>query len=244
MVSSKHRKGHRGKPKSEYEYDLLVETKNEYTSQMYSLLCRPVYEGIKSIWDITKERYYEDIKSGRKPTYTLLEAFQESLENISKWSDEVVMGEYERVKQLTRWEDPDDFDNLITAVILSRTKILSHINSNRKMPAIQLKIPTPKNFIHKVYIVTASELWKTPYYFEDRPEKIKSHYKPILLEKIMDLIRKCIDLTIEKFLPIREILKQSFQAQPQDGNDTGSESGGYTSDDSERNSIGNEAPES
>lgn len=221
---------HRGKSKSEYEYDLLVETKSEYTNQLYSLLCRPVYEGLKEIWNQTKETYNIDIKEGRKPKYTLLEAFQVSLEKIPMWSDEVVMREYERIKQVTQWNDPDDFDNLITAVILSRTKILSHINSNRKMPAIQLKIPNPKNFIHKVYIVTGIELWKTPYYYEDRPEKIKSQYKPILLEKMMELIRRSIDLTIEKFLPVREILKQSFQAS-QNAEDTGSESG-YTSGES------------
>lgn len=225
------RRGHRnrrGKSKSEYEYDLLVETKNEYTNQLCGLLLRPIYEGFKSIWDSTKEAYNEDLKEGRKPKYTLLEAFQMSLERIGHWSDEIVMREYERIKEMTKWTDPEDFDNLITAVILSRTKILSHIHSGRKMPTIELTIPKPKNFIHKVYIIAGIELWKTPYYYEDRPEKIKSHYKPELLKKTMELIQYSINQTIEKFLPVREILKQSFKEQQ----DAGSESGGYTSGDS------------
>jgi len=213
------------------EYDLLVETRKEYTNQLNSLLVGPIYDGVRSIWNSAKATYEDDYKENKtKPALDLLEYFQATLREIPKWSEEMITNEYERIKEVTHWNDPDDFDNLITAVFLSRTKILSQIKFSNKMSPIKLIIPTPKNFIHKVYISAGRRVFQTPFYFEDRPGKIEKYRMQSCLKLILCSITESIDATIQDLLPVREILKESFKARDDDDDDE--DGGGYTSGDS------------
>ena len=70
--------------------------------------------------------------------------------------------EYVRIKTISKC---DWLDDLVTAVFLSHTKILTAIKSNKKNNKINLKIPKIDHFIHKCYIESAREFWKNPFLF-------------------------------------------------------------------------------
>ena len=59
----------------------------------------------------------------------------------------------------------DWLDDLITAVFISHTKILTSIGTNSNNSNIDLVIPKITTFIHKCYINIAREIWKNPYFF-------------------------------------------------------------------------------
>ena len=63
--------------------------------------------------------------------------------------------------------DCDWLDDLITAVFISHTKILTSIGANTSNTNIDLVIPKTIHFIHKCYINIAREMWKNPYLFNE-----------------------------------------------------------------------------
>ena len=67
----------------------------------------------------------------------------------------IIESETERIIKVT---DCDWLDDLITAVFISHTKILTSIGSNTSNTNIDLVIPKTIHFIHKCYINIAREM--------------------------------------------------------------------------------------
>ena len=90
--------------------------------------------------------------------------FRSFLEKVPSWSNEIVETETNRIIKISNC---DWLDDLITAVFISHTKILTSIGSNNNNSMIDLIIPKTINFIHKCYINIAREIWKNPYLYID-----------------------------------------------------------------------------
>ena len=101
----------------------------------------------------------------------------------------------------------DWLDDLITAVFISHTKILTSIGVNTTNSSIDLVIPKITTFIHKCYINIAREMWKNPYFFTENV--IASEYQKNM-RSVELIIKDCIENTIRQLLPIKEILKQNL----------------------------------
>ena len=94
---------------------ILVEAKNEYTGQLASILTSPMYEGVASIYEHAKKTSKVD---------NLLIQFQELLSRIPNWNTETLEKEFQRIMLFSRC---DWISDLITAVFVSHTKVLSSI---------------------------------------------------------------------------------------------------------------------
>ncbi len=117
---------------------VLVDAKIEYTKQLTNILVPYIFEGIKSIYDTSKGVCNMN-KDGN-----ILMRFQEQLSQIPKWNQEIIDEEYSRIVENSGC---DWLDELVTAVFLSHTKILTSIKSNKKQNKINLKIPKIDHFI-------------------------------------------------------------------------------------------------
>ena len=95
--------------------------------------------------------------------------------------------------------------DLITAVFISHTKILTSIGFNNNSSRINVTIPKTTTFIHKIYINIARELWKNPYLFN---ENVPGHEYQRNSKEIENIIKVCIESTIRNLLPIKEILRE------------------------------------
>jgi hypothetical protein len=185
------------------EQHILVEAKTEYTKNLISIIVPRVREGIYSIFQEALRKCTEDNKIEE-----LLVVFQQYLASIPRWSDHMVEEEYERIVRLSKC---DYLDDLITSVFVIHTKILTSIRSKNKNKKIDLTIPKPQNFIHKIYIECARSYWRQPYIFINSTKysnnfnisKIKQQEDYRESEKI---IREAIEETIRKMLPVKEIL--------------------------------------
>ena len=173
---------------------ILVEAKNEYTGQLASILTSPMYEGIASIYEHAKKSSKDD---------NLLINFQELLSRIPNWNTETLEKEFQRIMLFSRC---DWISDLITAVFVSHTKVLSSIHLGNKHRDIELKIPTPIRFIHTVYVNIAREFWKNPYLLYDI--NISSTEKQRNLRDSENIIRECIHQSIRKLLPVKHIIKE------------------------------------
>ena len=175
---------------------VLVDAKIEYTKQLTNILIPFIFEGIKSIYSSTKSI------CKMKNDKSVLMRFQEQLSQIPKWNQEIIEEEYNRIISNSNC---DWLDDLVTAVFLSHTKILTAIKSGTKQNKINLKIPKIDHFIHKCYIESAREFWKNPYIFSNNVSQ--SEYQ----RNISDghkMIGSCIEETIRKLLPVKNILKE------------------------------------
>jgi len=179
---------------------IFAQAKVEYTAQLVDMLYPDMFDGVKSIYDESKLLY------GRKKMPILL-IFRELLEKVPIWNSEIIDSECSRIVNNTNC---DYIDDLITAVFISHTKILTSIGPNRSFQKINVTIPKTGTFIHKCYINTARELWKNPYLFN---ENVPGHEFQKNNKEIEEIIKKCIENTIRKSLPIKDILKEHLEGE-------------------------------
>jgi hypothetical protein len=178
---------------------IFSQAKLEYTNQLIDILTPHIFDGIKSIYDEAKT--VNSVNSGE--SITLL--FRNFLEKVPSWSNILIETETERIIKIS---DCDWLDDLITAVFISHTKILTSIGTNTTNNHIDLIIPKITKFIHKCYINIAREMWKNPYFFTENV--IASEYQKNM-RTVEIMIKESIENTIRHLLPIKEILKQNLE---------------------------------
>jgi hypothetical protein len=170
----------------------LLEVKRDYTKQLCNLLVPVMYEGILSL--------YTSAKNARKDVP--MKMFQLVLSKVPEWNQHTITTEYNRIITKTNCEW---INELITAVFISHAKILSSIKTKKKTKTLNLKIPNGDYFIHKAYIECARQFWKNPYLLYDEVNSIEYQRN---LRDSEGIIEQCIEETIRKLLPIRNILQQ------------------------------------
>ena len=179
---------------------IFAQAKVEYTAQLVDMLYPHMFDGVKSIYDESKLLY------GKKKMPILL-IFRELLEKVPIWNSEIIESECSRIVSNSSC---DYIDDLITAVFISHTKILTSIGPNRSFQKINVTIPKTSTFVHKCYINTARELWKNPYLFN---ENVPGHEFQKNNKEIESIIQKCIENTIRNSLPIKDILKEHLEGE-------------------------------
>jgi hypothetical protein len=175
--------------------NILVETKNEYISHLINILNPLIFEGLQSI--------YREAQKTADVT-DVLKIFQTFLKRIPKWNKNLIDKETERIINSSHsygW-----LGDLIKATLKSSLIVLMY-NPTKK---IQERVDTSfyknisiSDFIHKVYIECAREIWNNPYllYHNYPPIEIKRNQRDC-----MNIIKECIREALRKLLPVKHIL--------------------------------------
>jgi len=172
---------------------IYVQAKIEYTKQLINNLQYHFFDGVKSIYDDSKEIYKENSSSSQ------LFIFRTLLEKVPEWNNELIITETDRIIEESKC---DYLEDLLTAVFISHTKILMSISVNNGK--INLTVPKLSNFIHKCYINIARDLWKNPLLFSENISGIDYQQN---IKTIETIIYDCIENTIRFSLPVKDILK-------------------------------------
>jgi len=175
-----------------------VETKLEYITQLVNVLTPLVYEGIQSI-------YTESLKASNESN-NVLKLFQTFLKRIPKWNEEMIKQETDRIMNNSKsysW-----LPDLVKATIKSNIIVLTYNPNNlTQKPKIDPKYYQNvkiDDFIHKIYIECARELWNNPYlmYHQYPPIELKRNQRDTI-----HLVKDSIKEAIRKLLPVKEILE-------------------------------------
>ena len=110
---------------------IFAQAKVEYTKQLIEILYPHIFDGVKSIYDESKLIYSS--KGGQ-----ILLIFRELLEKVPIWNNEIIDSECSRIINNSNC---DWIDDLITAVFISHTKILTSIGPNQSFQKINVTIP-------------------------------------------------------------------------------------------------------
>jgi hypothetical protein len=178
--------------------NFLVETKNEYTTHLSNILTPLIFEGLQSI-------YKEAVEIAEGKENELLKIFQTCLKRIPKWNTSIIDKETNRIINSSHsygW-----LNDLIKATLKANLIVLMYNPTlrvqNKLDPSFYQNIKTI-DFIHRIYIECARELWNNPYL-------LYHHFPPIEIKRnqrdCMNLIKDCIKEALRKLLPVKHILE-------------------------------------
>ena len=228
---------------SDFSVNVLVDAKEEYMKQIVQILRPHLMSGLLSIYD----EAMEICTRNNEEDLTLL-TFQELLSQVPKWSQVLVDQE---AQNIVRESDCDYIEDLLTATFVCHTKILTSVrvaHDNRKRQ-INLKIPSVERFIHHTYIEIAREFWKHPYLVK-KDDVSKLQYQKNLRD-VEGIITACIENTVRKLLPVKNILKEYLADDEDDEDDedasntssnSSSQAGGGTTSSNVKESASPKAP--
>ena len=172
--------------------EYLTTVKKEYQEQLVSILSKQVYLGIKQLYNDVKKQC---IKTRDR---NVMAKFQEQMSLVPQWGTDLINRETQRITQKSQCEYLQD---LIAAVFLSNTKILSATSKKRQ---IDVDVPSLSIFVHGVYKEVARSLYSNPElirdYDLDKWEQQRNY------RECKVLIDNAIETTIRKHLPFKNIL--------------------------------------
>jgi hypothetical protein len=176
--------------------NFLVETKYEYTTQLINILTPIIYEGVQSIYSEAREISTNE---------NIFKNFQIFLKRIPKWNNELISRESTRI--LNNSKSYSWLHDLIKATLKANIIVLTHNPSSSTQVKVNPNLYNDikiEDFIHKIYIECARELWNNPYllFHEYPPIELKRNQRDTI-----NLIKECIKEAIRKLLPVQHILQ-------------------------------------
>jgi len=182
---------------------IYSEAKSEYTKQL-------VYNFQPVLLRFFLDRYTE-LKTSPIKTKSSLGEFQESLSQIPEWNLDKVQRETMTLMQNVHCDYVED---LITAVFIAHTKVLSAIRLNAKpRQKIRITVPKPDHFMHRCLSECSRLLWSNIYLFDDSASSLQRQKN---MNDVNRFLEEGIIQAIRNLLPVKSILRDSLQEDDDD----------------------------
>jgi hypothetical protein len=185
---------------------IYSEAKSEYTDQL-------VFNFQPALLRFFLDRFTE-VKSSpavSSKTKSALSEFQESLSQIPDWNLDKVHSE---TSELLKAIHCDYIEDLITAVFIAHTKILSAIRLHSKpRRKINITVPKPDHFMHRTMSECSRFLWSNVYLFDDSVPSVDRQKN---MNEVNHFLEKGILQAIRNLLPVKSILRDSLQEDDDD----------------------------
>lgn len=179
----------------------LIEAKKEYIEQLQQLIAKKVY-GIFFEFFIKTVETNDDVE-------LIFSDFQKQMEDIRTWN-------HEKVSEYTQSivEDEEFFSQLITTVLILKTKIMTSFKIDNQQKNVQLKVPSNEHFIHRLFMIVGNHFYNNPFVFvvDDNKRINTERYKDC-----MTMILSAIEETITFFVPVKNILKEYIGVKEPEG---------------------------
>ncbi len=170
------------------------EAKAEYTRQLCGFLVPAL------------ETYFLDLlastKESEKDPKRILWSFQDSLKQFPDWNMDKVQRETAKISESTKC---DYLEEILTAVFIAHTKVLSAIRLTSRQKKLQITIPKLDHFLHRTMSECARLLWSNAYLFNDNASAIERQKN---LRQVEQLLHEGVLQSIRGMLPVKSILKE------------------------------------
>jgi hypothetical protein len=180
----------------DYNLSTIIESKNEWCARLTNTLTPCIIEGLRSVFS---EAYNVCKENDEESKYLM--TFQNFLNNIPKWSSEIVENEKQRIITSSACNYLED---LLSCVHITQLKSLTSSRVGLKQKKINIDIPDLCKFIHKTYINVARKVYVNIYLFELNIKPLQTQKNNRELELI---VKECILNTIRESIPIEHILQ-------------------------------------
>ena len=175
------------------------EAKSEYMFQLCSYLTPAYFSFYVDLYERAKS---ETAAEPKKQLWQL----QNLLAEIEDWNMERVAREVAGIQTRAAC---DFLEDLLTAVFIAHTKVLTAIRINNRQKKVQITVPKIDHFLLKVFIETSQLLWQNAYLFR---ENVSGMEKQQNYKQIQTLIENGIRAAIRIMVPVKSLLKDCMAA--------------------------------
>jgi hypothetical protein len=127
--------------------------------------------------------------------------FQNYLNEVHDWNMEKVHNEIHRIHTNSGC---DYLEDLLTAVFIAHTKVLTAIRLSSNKKKIEINVPKVEHFLFKVLCETSKLLWSSTYLFRDGIPGIEKQQNYRNIEQI---INEGILQAVRSLVPVKSILR-------------------------------------
>jgi len=174
------------------EMSVLVEARREYIDQLGVCLSEHLIESFDAMYNEASK-----MSKGKK----VLVSFQSLLKDVPNFSNSMIKQHTDAIIDRCSY-----FSDLLAAVFVASTKIMSSVRLRQDTAKISLKLPTNDIFIHTVFIEAAKNIYADPYVFHDDSPQHKRD------EDLRARFGIAIERSVKSLIPIKEILETYMTA--------------------------------
>lgn len=191
---------------SDSALNVYSEAKSEYMFQLCSYLTPAYFSFYLDLLERAK------VDTAAEPKRHLWQ-FQNLLAEIEDWNMERVNREVTGI--LTR-ANCDFLEDLLTAVFIAHTKVLTAIRLNSKQKKVQITVPKIDHFLLKVFCETSRLLWQSAYLFR---ENVNGMEKQQNYRQVQGIIENGVRTAIRAMVPVKSLLKDCVHGEPDEDSD-------------------------
>lgn len=203
---------------------VYAEAKSEYTKQLCQYLVPPIQQFFLDLLEEAKEKEADSKR--------VLLMFQTLLEDISDWNADKVQRETAAISQKSQC---DYLEELMTAVFIAHTKVLSAIRLTTKQKKLQITIPKIDHFIHRTLRECSRLLWSNTYLFSANVASIERQKNQRLIE---NLLNDGVLQGIRSMLPVKNILREYLKDDGEEDEEVEKEKGKEEAEEEEKKEKG------
>ena len=182
------------------------DARTEYTKQLCVFLVPAYFQFFVDLLEKAKQDMVQEPKRA-------LWQFQTYLNDIHDWNMERVRQEIQRIHTNSGC---DYMEDLLTAVFIAHTKVLSAIRLSSNNKKVEINIPKVDHFLFKVLCETAKLLWSSTYLFRDGIPGIEKQQNYRTIESILN---EGILQAVRSLVPVKSILKDFVSQDTKDDSD-------------------------
>jgi hypothetical protein len=171
---------------------LYSEARNEYLKQLSTWIIPSIVEFFRNEYSMIVSR------EGHKRAMAY---FQEVCAGVPKWNQDIIET---NVSALLESCHCDYIEDLMTAVFIAHTKMLTAIRVNSKQKKLQITLPKLDHFLHRIFIECARSFWKAPFLFNEELPPIERQKNILQLES---MATEALSGAIRSLLPVKTILR-------------------------------------
>jgi len=166
----------------------------EYTKQLCVFLVPAYFQFFTELLEKAKQSMINEPKRA-------LWQFQNYLNEIHDWNIQKVTSEINIINTNCGC---DYLDDLLTAVFIAHTKVLTAIRLSSNNKKVEINIPKVEHFLFKALCETAKLLWSSTYLFREGIPGIEKQQNYRMIEQ---LINEGILQAVRGLVPVKSILK-------------------------------------
>lgn len=193
------------------------DARTEYTKQLCFFLVPAYFQFFVELLEKAKQAMVQEPKKA-------LWQFQTYLNEIHDWNMEKVNNE---IHTILVNSGCDYLEDLLTAVFIAHTKVLTAIRLSSNNKKVEINIPKVEHFLFKVLCESSKLLWSSTYLFRDGISGIEKQQNYRHIEGILN---EGIHQAVRSLVPVKSILKDFING----GGDATAEPVEEDSDDDEK----------
>lgn len=170
------------------------EARSEYTKQLATFIVPSLVQWFQALWS-----------RNAGDRQRCLSLFQSECEEVGRWNQDRI---HDEVRVLIERSGCDYMEELMTAVFIAHTKVLTAVRLSTKQKKLSIIVPKLDHFIHRVFRESSRTFWKSPFLFMDSGN-VMERQKNIL--QIEALASDAITTAVRGLLPVKQILRDYME---------------------------------